>query len=347
MDERSTHAASNLFDAAVELEATGRYRDAIAAWTIVNREDPQSDIEERLVKLRHEAALQAGVDPPVDAWPRPIADPFPDLVGHPPEIGADDLTWPILGGSILHHGCLLVRGLVESKRARALVEVIDAAFAAREAHLSGAPRAETTPMFAPDPFYDAVGPQASLQRTLNRNLNAVIASDSPRALFQLIDALEQHHVPEIVGEYFGEPPVLSVEKTTLRRVRPGPSPAWHQDGSFLGTGVRTVDVWVALSRCGDGTDSSGLEILPRRLDRILECGAEGARTGIEVMADEVERAGGGIAPVRPTFEAGDALLFDELFLHRTMPGLPRDRYALEVWTFASSSCTESYVPMAL
>jgi hypothetical protein len=205
----------------------------------------------------------------------------------------------------------------------------------------------TAPWYAPDPAYDAVGDQAFLQRALNHKLNAVIASDSPRALFKLIDALEQNRIPEILGGYFGEPPVLSVEKTTLRRVRPGPSPAWHQDGSFLGSGVRTVDVWVALSRCGEGTDAPGLEVLPRRLDNILECGTEGTRTGIEVLDDQVRRAGDGIAPVRPTFEPGDALLFDDMFLHRTMPGLARARYAIEVWTFASSSCAESYVPIAL
>jgi hypothetical protein len=338
---------SKMREAAAAFEATGRIRDAIDAWTVCNREQPDPEVEQRLVGLRHEAALQLDASAPLGPWPPALADPFPDVVGQPPEVLGDELTSEVLGGSILHHGCVLVRELVEADRAHELVELIDAAFAAREEHLSGAPLSETAPWFAPDPAYDVIGPQAIVQRALNRNLNAVIASDSPRALFKLIDALEQKRVPEIIGGYFGEPPVLSVEKTTLRRVRPGPFPAWHQDGSFLGSGVRTVDVWVALSRCGEGTDASGLEVLPRRLDHILDYGTEQARTGIEVLDDEVQRAGGGIAPVRPTFEPGDALLFDELFLHRTMPGLARTRYALEVWTFASSSCAESYVPIAL
>ncbi|MDQ1455979.1 MAG: hypothetical protein QOH28_1599 [Actinomycetota bacterium] len=338
---------SKMHQAALALEASGRFRDAIDAWTALNREQPDTEVEQRLVRLRHEAALQLDASVPVEPWPPVLADPFPDVVGRPPEILGDELTSEVLGGAILHHGCVLVRELVEVDRAHELIGLIDAAFDAREAHLSGASLSQTAPWFAPDPAYDAVGDQALLQRALNRKLNAVIASDSPRALFKLIDALEQNCVPEILAGYFGERPVLSVEKTTLRRVLPGPSPAWHQDGSFLGSGVRTVDVWVALSRCGDGTDASGLEVLPRRLDAILECGIEGTRTGIEVLNDQVQRAGGGIAPVRPTFEPGDALLFDEMFLHRTMPGLPRERYAIEVWTFASSSCAESYVPIAL
>ena len=43
--------------------------------------------------------------------------------------------------------------------------------------------------------------------------------------------------------------------------------------------------------------------------------------------------------MRPVFEAGDALLFDHLFLHRTAvdPGMTRDRYAVEAWFLAPST----------
>jgi hypothetical protein len=90
-----------------------------------------------------------------------------------------------------------------------------------------------------------------------------------------------------------------------------------------------------------------LEILPRRLDQLVAFGIEGTRTNIEILGDDVLKAGAGVTPVCPTFEPGDALLFDELFLHRTMPGLPRPRYALEIWTFAPSGRTPSYTPLAL
>ena len=49
----------------------------------------------------------------------------------------------------------------------------------------------------------------------------------------------------------------------------------------------------------------------------------------------------------PEFEPGDALMFDEHFLHRTY--LPREmtdpRYALECWFFAPSRHTSDYVPL--
>jgi phytanoyl-CoA dioxygenase PhyH len=319
---------------ALALEDTGALREAIGAWSALNTSVPDAEIEERLVRLRHRAAAQAD-GAARTPWPPRLADPFPDVEARPPEIGAEALTPEVLGGAIHHHGCLLVRGLVDSRRAAELVETVDRAFAAREELESASSAATTTPWYAPDPAYDAVGPQAIVQRTLNRNLNSMLAVDSPRALFKIIDALEQRGVPATLREYFGEPAVLTAEKTTLRRVRPGPSPAWHQDGSFLGTDVRTVDVWIALSRCGGGTNSSGLQVLPRRLDRILDCGTEGTRTGIEIMSDDVLRAGEGIEPICPTFEPGDALLFDEHFLHRTQPGLEEARYALEIWTFAA------------
>jgi hypothetical protein len=331
---------------ALDLEASGNFRDAIDAWMVVNRRAPEADTEERLVRLRHLAA-GAPAGPAIEPWPPVLVDPFPLVHGTPPEIEARELASDVLGGAIRHHGCLLVRGFLEARRAAEFVDVIDAGFAARDAHLAGAPKEQTTPWFAPDPGYDKVGSPAALQRALNHKLNAMLAVDSPRALFQIADALDERGVPETLRGYFGESPVLTAEKTTLRRVQPGPAPAWHQDGSFLGGEARTVDVWIALSRCGAGTDSSGLEILPRRLDHLVAFGIEGTRTGIEILRDDVLEAGAGVAPVCPTFEAGDALLFDELFLHRTMPGLARPRYALEIWTFAPSGRTPSYTPLVL
>ncbi len=54
------------------------------------------------------------------------------------------------------------------------------------------------------------------------------------------------------------------------------------------------------------------------------------------------------APViRPDFAAGDALLFDHMFLHRTAagPGMSRERYAMENWFFAPSAYPEGQFPL--
>ena len=43
--------------------------------------------------------------------------------------------------------------------------------------------------------------------------------------------------------------------------------------------------------------------------------------------------------MRPVFDAGDALIFDHLNLHRTAidPGMTRDRHAIETWLFSPST----------
>ena len=89
---------------------------------------------------------------------------------------------------------------------------------------------------------------------------------------------------------------------------------WHQDGAFLGADVRTLNVWLTLSHCG--ADAPGLDILPRRLDQILQTGTEGAIFDWSVSPDVVDAAAEPRV-VRPEFGPGDALLFDHFFLHRT------------------------------
>ena len=51
--------------------------------------------------------------------------------------------------------------------------------------------------------------------------------------------------------------------------------------------------------------------------------------------------------VLPEFAAGDALMFDQLTLHRTgiLPTMTRDRYAIESWFFAPSRYPHDQVPL--
>jgi hypothetical protein len=64
----------------------------------------------------------------------------------------------------------------------------------------------------------------------------------------------------------------------------------------------------------------------------------------------VERISGGRL-AWPVFEAGDALLFDHLFLHRTgtRPEMTKTRYATETWFFAPSAYPDpqDQVPLIL
>ena len=79
---------------------------------------------------------------------------------------------------------------------------------------------------------------------------------------------------DVVTDYLGERPVLSANKCTLRRVPLTANTDWHQDGAFLGNGIRALNVWVALTDCG--VDAPGMDLVPRRFERVVETGTGGA-----------------------------------------------------------------------
>jgi hypothetical protein len=113
----------------------------------------------------------------------------------------------------------------------------------------------------------------------------------------------------------------------------------------MGTNIRTVNLWLALTHCGD--DAPGLDILPRRLEYIVETGTTGAIFDWAASPDKVEEAGDGVKVCRPIFEPGDALLFDHLFMHRTAADLEmtRNRHGVEMWFFAPSLYPQMEMPL--
>ena len=122
--------------------------------------------------------------------------------------------------------------------------------------------------------------------------------------------------------------------------------AWHQDGAFMGD-VRSLNLWLSLSRCGD--ESPGLDLVPRRLDRLVPRATDGIRLGYVVSQEKAEEAAGHLGILRPIFEPGDALFFDDLFLHKTGsdPAMPKPRYAVENWFFGGSAFPTEYAPFAV
>ncbi len=332
------------------LERDGRLSEAIHAWTAVNHRRARASIEQHLVDLRCDAFVPLDDGASAGEQVR-AADPFPDVRDRLPEIHAHELSAPLLAGAIAHHGSLLVRGLFSTDGARMLVDTVDRAFDARERFLDGAPVSETSPWYAPCARWTETAPRAAdAARRWSRECDAVQAADSPRALFEVLDALEAAAIPDVVSGCLGGPAVLSVNKTTIRRVPADAFPAWHQDGAFMGSEVRAVDVWVALSECGDGTDAPGISVLARRLDDIVPHGTPGAFHKDSVSRHEVAKLSEHTPVVTPTFAPGDALLFDEMCLHATagrQAGLSRARYALEAWLFAPASFPAEYVPMVV
>lgn len=326
------------------LEAEGRALEVLETLVRANREAPSVEIERRLVTARNRAFAQletTGADPiqdRLDSVPEGLA---PLDAMRLPTVGAADLTTEAIADGVLRNGCLLVRGLVPPETAADLVAGIDRVFNGRDANAAGAPVEETTPWFEPfepDPEYV---PAVTLGRGFVNKGSGTWIADSPRLLFQLLETFEEVGLREKITAYLGERPVISLNKGTLRRVPPqGGTEWWHQDGAFLGEGIRSLNVWVSLTSCG--RDAPGMDLVPKRLDGIVEPGTRGADFDWSLGDEEVAEVSGGTV-VRPLFEPGDALLFDHLFLHRTGTdvGMTKARYATETWFFGSSAYPDS------
>ncbi len=296
--------------------------------------------EKRLVQLRHAAGMRlvAGATSSV-AFAAPDAAALPRFDGGLPEIAAADLTPALLRAGILRDGCLLVRGLVGRDAALRFADLIDASFREREQAQAGLPSSAG--------LYDEFEPDARFEmesRDWVQQGGGVLATDAPELAFELLELFAGGGVPELVAGYLGERPLLSVHKTTLRKAEPKLGGSWHQDGAFMGD-VRALNLWLSLSRCGDV--APGLDVVPRRLDEVV------IETDRMLYVDEgrqtAERAAGDVPIVRPVFEPGDALFFDELFLHQTGsdPSMRDTRYAIESWFFGASGFPTEYAPIAV
>jgi hypothetical protein len=312
--------------------------EEIEALTRANRERRDAEIDRRLVELRHLAGIRLIEEAPSDPdFAAPDFDSLPDG-SVPPEIGPGDLTPGVLRAAILRHGCLLVRGLVDTDEALALAEGIDRAFEVRAALAAGGS--------APEGYYEELEPEHPYrinERSWIEVAGGVLGVDSPKLAFEMFEAFDRAGLPALVREYLGERPGISGQKCTLRKAEPEVPGCWHQDGKFLGE-VRTLNLWLSLSRCGD--EAPGLDIVPRRVDHVVEAGTETSE--IQVPQSVVEEMAGDLGVMRPIFEPGDALFFDEVFLHQTAsdPEMPNPRYAIENWFFGPSAFPEDYVPLA-
>ena len=306
--------------------------------TETNRQRADPDVEARLVWLRHQAFAELARQPAAER-PSEVPDPFPGVVRRPPEIAAADLAVDVVRGAILHHGCLVVRGFLPPAHCRRLIADIDASLDAAIAGRVAPPW--WLPFEPPGVDFPPAG------RNWIVGNGTVYAADSPRTFFDLIEALAAAGADRLVTEYLGERPALTLEKCAVRRVDAGPPAGWHQDGRFLGAGVRVINIWAALSPCGHNAPT--LEIVPRRFTELVR---SGTTPGFEwvVGQDVVDEVVRDCPAVRPDFAAGDALLFDEMLLHRTARhgyGAAEPRYSIEAWCFAPSCYPPGkWVPLA-
>jgi hypothetical protein len=331
-----------VLDTADRLMAQHEWRDALQLLTDANRRNADPQIEQRCVVARHRgfAAPPPGSAP--TSWPPDVVDAFAHANGVIPELTADELDAQLLASALRHHGSLLVRGLLPTTTTQVLTDDIRRAFDAAAASYEGAPVTDTAPWYVP--FEASEGYDFGIIERQFFRFGAVLACEAPRPLFHVIDALRSTRVGETIAEYFGEWPALSAKKTSLRRAQPDSQSEWHQDGAFLGHGTRTVNVWTALTPCG--VDAPSIDVYARRFNEMVPTGTDDAVHTWSVSRAQAERLGTQDV-VRPVFDAGDALLFDQFTLHRTAadPAMTRERYALESWFFAPSTYPYEQVPL--
>jgi hypothetical protein len=311
--------------------------------TLENRAGPDRQREREILRLRHLAGVRLLIETNDSA-----EHPEPDFQNLPeaevlPEIPAAELTPGILRAGILRDGCVLVRGLIDRQAALDFAAQIDRAYAERDKMAEGqSPAPGYYEEFeAREPFDIHVGARSWVQAG-----GGLLAPDSPLLATEMLDLFASADLQRLVGDYLGEYPLLSLQKTTLRKATPDVPGAWHQDGKFMGE-VRALNLWLSLSRCGD--EAPGLDLVPRRLDDIVTTNTDEAIIEIQVSQAKAEEAAGDTPIIRPIFEPGDALFFDDLFLHKTgsAPSMPKPRFAIESWFFGGSAFPGEYGPLAV
>jgi hypothetical protein len=335
--------------------STEELLEELESLTRRNQERPEAETEVKLVQLRHAVGIRQ-LDEAQDgaAYPEPAFDRLPNRNGDLAGIGPAELSPEVLRAGILRDGCLLVRGLVDRDAALALAEGIDRAFDARDTAQANYSADRRNPWGrrgkAARMYYSEFTPTPRFRKALSRDWiqggGGLWLADSPHLLFEMLGAFERAGLGAAIRGYLGEPPLITVQKCTLRKVDPDAGRGWHQDGAFMGD-VRALNVWLSLSHCGD-EEAPGMDIVPRRLDGILQSGQEGADFNWSISEQIAQEAAGETGIVRPIFEPGDVLLFDDLFLHTTAaePSMRKSRLAIESWFFGASASPEKYSPLA-
>ena len=172
----------------------------------------------------------------------------------------------------------------------------------------------------------------------------MLAADSPLLTFEMLRAVRARGLPELVDGYLGEPPLISVQKTTLRKAEPSVPGAWHQDGAFMGD-VRALNLWLSLSRCGD--ESPGLDVVPRRLDEFVATETDEAVLYYQVSQRKAEEAAGDTRIVAADLRARRRAVLRRAVPppdRRRIPAMPNPRFAIENWFFGGSAFPGEFAP---
>jgi hypothetical protein len=267
-----------------------------------------------------------------------------------PEVAVGELTAEGLRSAIAQHGGLIVRNMFADSEIDTLKHAIDQVL-----EVFTLPRKQrhklATPYYSPPQNMASIMPgkeeELAALRYFNRGGGAAMCAEAPSVAEALLQLYEKYGLKDLLTEYLGEPPCLSVKKWVLRRsMLPIEEAGWHQDGAFMGTDINSINLWIPLTECGGDTGAPGMDIVPKRLYEVAS--SDGATFDWSVSNERVQSGAFDTMPVAPVFNAGDAFFFDHLYLHRTQfrEDISKVRYALETWFFGSTTFPKSQVPLA-
>lgn len=333
------------------LVARGQSQQALELLWAANREQPRAALQQGMMDLRIRLGRERPGEPPTAALAEVLRPPsLPG--GEIPEITLDELSAQRLYDAIHGCGAAIVRGLVAVDRAAELRTLMDRVVAARQQPDRAAPCEETAAWYVRSPEVRGAPARffASPDEPVSES-SSIWVADSPRMACELLELYASLGLPGLLQGYFGEPARLSVKKWVLRKIAPNPGgdAGWHQDGRFLGEGIQTVNLWLALSDCGGSAPAPGMDLVIDGRREIHPTGTDGAWFDWTVGPERVARVASGVGVTQPRFAAGDALFFDHFNLHRTAFEAHHTavRYAIESWFFAASSAPLKQQPILL
>jgi Phytanoyl-CoA dioxygenase (PhyH) len=286
--------------------------------------DPIPDESLRLARMRLEAGRWMVTTATRERPFVPDADRFAGMVDLP-EIEHRDLDVEQLAGGLLFHGALVVRGFLTQDEVALLQGHLDSMLAARDSTV-----AEGAAL-----GYSAV---------------------SPPALADLLAIYRSRGFSDTLRTYLGGRPVMHAHRIKLKRnVREFGLP-WHQDGAYFLGRCQAVNAWVALTEVG--ANCPGLDIVPRRQDEVLGFTPEmlaslDRQPELAYLKDRSPQRLSDILDTTrestPILQPGDAVMFDEMTLHRTgtVPWNVPSRDVALTWFFAPSRYPRNGSPVAL
>jgi len=251
-----------------------------------------------------------------------------------PILEAGDLTPETFKAMIDRHGCVLVRDLfkpAECERMRAV-----SAETYRRFDL-GVSRPLTARECVELGYVTEEGMADDGEKLADfRKFGSLSLGLCPMALAVISAVLSRSKVKDCVEGYFGQPIGLSLNSSSIRlsEIDNPVRRVFHQDGAFLGgQDAETLNCWIALDPSGE--TAPGLEVFPLPIDTLLAFNQQDAYVSWEIDEALVYQRMGAENAWYPTFQPGDAFLFNHLHVHRThlTPAMTQNRFAVESWMF--------------